>query len=391
LPLHRGGPQVKVAFGADQLWFAAPGGIGRYVRELAPALMNADPALDLSLMRCRFPAGTGPDPAWLARFPAAEVPGPIRTLWPQWALLGRPRLPPAFDPYEVVHATNPAGIPPVRRGQRLVVTVHDLAFVRFPELFPPRWRRQYRAGLRAAVKRADALLVPSQATGEDAVTLAGAPADRIHLTPLAASVPDERDPGAMTRALAGLGVSPPYVLYVGTLEPRKHVVELVRAYRRVAPTVPHALVLAGADGWGIEDLETAIAAGGPGSIVRTGPVDETCLEALYGGADAFVYPSAYEGFGLPVVEAMARGVPVITTSAPALVEVAGDAALRTEPGDEEGLAAALERLLGDPELAERLRERGRARADRYSWSATADATLEVYRAVTDATDHDGAA
>jgi glycosyltransferase involved in cell wall biosynthesis len=383
---------VKVAFGADQLWFAAPGGIGRYVRELAPALADADPALDLALMRCRFPAGTGPDPAWLARFGAAEVPGPVRTLWPQWALLGRPRLPPAFDAFDIVHATNPAGIPPVRRrGQRLVVTVHDVAFMRFPELFPPRWRRQYRAGLRAAVKRADAILVPSQATADDVVALAGARRGRIHLTPLAATVPAGPEPATMSRALAGYGITAPYVLFVGTLEPRKHVVELVRAYRRVASTVPHALVLAGADGWEIDDLEAELAAGGPGTIVRTGPVDEPILEALYRGADAFVYPSAYEGFGLPVVEAMARNLPVITTSAPALVEVAGDAALRTEPGDEEGLAAALERLLGDPELAQDLGERGLARAARYSWAATAAATLDAYRAVTGAPDRDGAA
>ena len=123
---------MKVGFHVDQLWFSAPGGIGTYVRELARALADDD-GVDLTLFHCRFPE---PGPAWLSDFPTLEIPGPIRTLYPRWDLTGRPKLPARVRRVDVVHATNPASVPPVRRRQRLVVTVHDLAFERHPELFP---------------------------------------------------------------------------------------------------------------------------------------------------------------------------------------------------------------------------------------------------------------
>jgi glycosyltransferase involved in cell wall biosynthesis len=371
---------VKVAFAADQLWFSTPGGIGTYVRELAPALAAEDPALDLALFHCRFTAG-GPPPGRLHPFEVVEVPGPVRTLYPRWALLGRPRLPASFDRFDVVHATNPAGVPPVRPGQSLVVTVHDLAFERFPERFPRSWRLLYRAGMRAAARRADAILVPSHATAEDLRALTSVDPAKVHVTPLAATIPDvTQDPAA---ALARLGVPHPYLLFVGTLEPRKNVVTLVRAYRQVAPDVPHALVLAGPDGWLVDGLDRELARTGPGTIVRTGLVADADLDALYRGADAFAYPSAYEGFGLPVLEALARGVPTVTSDVPALREVAADAALLVEPGDVADLAEALARVLTDASLAHDLRHRGPARAAAYTWAATAHATLEVYRHVTE--------
>jgi glycosyltransferase involved in cell wall biosynthesis len=365
---------VRIAFGADQLWSPVPGGIGTYVRELAPALAQA--GADLSLYHCRFRGG-GPEADWLARFPLVEVPGPMRTLWPQWALLGRPKLPPVFEGFDVVHATNPAGVPPVRRGSRLVVTIHDLAFERYPERFPLRWRLLYGAGVRAAGRRADAILTPSQATADDLRELIQIDAAKVHVTPLAAAPPvdtDARQDGAEPE-------DPPSVLFVGTMEPRKNVVTLVRAYRQVAPDVPHELMLVGPRGWQAEEIDEELARPGAGEVVLTGRLDEGALDAAYRRASVFVYPSAYEGFGLPVLEAMARGVPVITTSTPALEEVAGEAALLVEPGDVAGLADAIARVLGDPGLAARMAERGRDRAAAYSWAATARATLDVYRLI----------
>ena len=164
-------------------------------------------------------------------------------------LLGRPALPASLADADIVHATNPAAVPPVHDDQRLVVTVHDLAFQRFPELFPHDWRWLYRAGLRAATKRADAILVPSQSTADDLTASTSIPASRVHVTPLAPSLVSSDEDPAETGAR--LGVTQPYVLSVGTLEPRKNLVRLVRAYRQVAPDVPHALVLAGAPGWAI--------------------------------------------------------------------------------------------------------------------------------------------
>jgi glycosyltransferase involved in cell wall biosynthesis len=186
------------------------------------------------------------------------------------------------------------------------------------------------------------------------------------------------DPGP---ALDRLGVPLPYVLFVGTLEPRKQVVTLIRAYRQMAPDVPHALVLAGPDGWLVADTDRELERPGPGTVVRLGRVADADLDALYRGADAFVYPSASEGFGLPVLEAMARGVPVVTSDALALAELAADAALLVPVGQVAELAEALARVLTDPSLANDLRARGAERAAGYSWGATARATLDVYRSV----------
>ncbi|MDP9330622.1 MAG: glycosyltransferase family 4 protein [Actinomycetota bacterium] len=365
---------MKVAFQIDQLWFATPGGIGTYVRELGGVLFDAE-----NVEVVPFHSSWHTPPKGRAWYPAVEVPGSIRTLYPSWDLFGRPALPAALADADVVHATNHAAVPPVRAGQRLVVTVHDLTFQRFPEAFTRRWRWLYRAGVRAAVRRADALLVPSRSTADDLIS-AGADPDRIHVIPLAASVATSPDPAD---ALARLRVPVPFVLNVGTLEPRKNQVRLVRAYRRMVATtgLPHALVLAGPNGWGTDELFHELATDGPGRIVRTGSLPPEDLDALYRSADAFAYPSLYEGFGLPVVEAFARGVPTLTSNTSSLPEVAAGAALVVEPTDEASIASGLERLLTDRAFAEQLGRRGLERAATFSWEATARATIEVYRLV----------
>jgi glycosyltransferase involved in cell wall biosynthesis len=376
----RRGLQVKVAFHIDQLWFKAPGGIGTYVTQLGPALTTEEPALELVPFRSSFPADHGVDP--FGSHETVVLPWMIRTLYPSWDLLGRPALPAPLADADIVHATNPAAVPPVRGGQRLVVTVHDLAFQRFPELFPHDWRWLYRAGLRAAAKRAAAILVPSQSTADDLTASTSIQPSRVHVTPLAPSlVSSDQDPAGTS---ARLGVTPPYVLSVGTLEPRKNLVRLVRAYRQVAPEVPHALVLAGAPGWRSEELDAELARHGPGTVVRTGSVSGEDLDVLYRGADVFAYPSLYEGFGLPVLEAMSRGVPTLASNVSSLPQVAGDAALLVDPTDVSDIAEGLARLLTEPAFAEDLRQRGLQRAATFTWAATARATLDVYRHLTGA-------
>jgi glycosyltransferase involved in cell wall biosynthesis len=367
---------TSVAFHIDQLFSPAPGGIGTYVRELGGALLRQDPGLELRPFHARLPEGTVREPRTEGGRPVA-LPQTIRSLYPMWDLLGRPPLPPPLASADVVHATNPAAIPPAASGQRLVVTVHDVAFERFPDLFPRSWRWLYRAGLRAAVKRADAILTPSRNTAEDLLSRTNVSPERLHVVPLAASL--ESATAAPGEVLARLKVPAPYVLFVGTLEPRKNLVRLVRAYRRLAGTgLPHSLVLAGPMGWSSSELLRELALEGPGDIVLTGGLAPADLDAVYRGASAFVYPSIYEGFGLPVLEAMARGVPAIVSSASSIPEVAGDAALAVDPGLVTELAEAVRRVLVEDRLAADLAERGRERAALFSWDETARRTLQVY-------------
>jgi len=372
---------VKVALHIDQLWFSVPGVIATYIRELAPALIAEDPSLQLLPFRSRFGSG-GPPAAWLERLPpVTTIDRPIRALYPRWDLLGRPGLPSDLASAGVVHATNQAAIAPTRRGQRLVVTVHDLAFLRHPQLFPRDWRMLYRAGLRAVARRADAVLVPSAFTAHELRERSGVDPARVHVTPLAASLPvGEHEDIAST--LQRLAVPRPYVLSVGTLEPRKNQARLVRAYRRLAAQGrPHALVLNGPDGWLDDELRRELEARGPGRVVRTRDLSAADLDALYRGADVFAYPALYEGFGLPVVEAMARGVPTVASNTTSIPEVAGDAAVLVDPLDEDAIATALDAVLDDAALADDLRRRGPLQAAGFSWRETAQATLRVYRHV----------
>ncbi len=360
---------MRVAFHTDQLWFSAPGGIGSYVRELVPALASLHDAPELTT----FQVGSAGDP----RDADVIVPGSIRSLYPRWDLTGRPGLPHALATCDVVHATNHAAVPPKAAWQGLVVTVHDLAFDVFPGAFPTSWRWLYRVGVRAAARRADVVVTPSLSTAADVEQRHGVDPACIRVTPLAASLPTAiTDP---SETLAALGIDPPFILCPATLEPRKNQVRLIRAYRQVAPDVPHALVLSGPDGWGMHEIETELARGGSGRVIRTGLLSETQLDAVYRAADAIAYPSLYEGFGLPVVEAMARGVPVLASTTPAVAETAGDAAVLVEPQDVAAIAEGLARVLTDRALHDDLVAKGTVRVASFSWEATARATLDAYR------------
>ncbi len=370
---------MKVAIHVDQLFFPAPGGIGTYIRNLVPALAAHDPSLELVLFHSRF-ASPEPPERWMRELWVEELPASIRSLYPRWATLGRPALPSSLRSADLVHATNPAAIPPAGEGQRLVVTVHDLAFERYPSMFPQRWRALYRLGLRGAVRRADAIVTPSRNTAEDVLSRTKVDPRKLHVVPLAASLPS----GSVDVAdvIGRLKLRPPYVLSVGTIEPRKNLVRLVRAYRRVAATgVPHSLVLAGPLGWHHEALMRELALEGPGDIVMTGSLTPEELDVVYRAADVFAYPSLYEGFGLPVLEAMVRGIPAVASNTSSLPEVTSDAALGVNPRSVREIATAIASLCRDVELAERLAARGRTQAERFGWDETARQTIEVYERV----------
>ncbi len=286
---------------------------------------------------------------------------------------------------DVFHGMDHVGIPLVGRTGKYVVTVHDVIPLILPETFTPRHRMVVRMALARVRRKAHRVLVPSRAVKRDVVRLLNLAEGRVTVTPEGCE-PRFRpvEAGAALRAVAArYGLPPRYVLAVGTLEPRKNLTTLLRAFARLrrAGDVDPALrlVLAGARGWLDEPVFDAVRSLGLEDDVRfPGFIDDDDLPAVYGGAALFVFPSLYEGFGLPLLEAMACGVPVVTSNVSSMPEVAGDAALLVDPRDVDGLAAAIARVLRDGALRDRLRGAGIARARRFSWTVTARQTLDAY-------------
>ncbi|HET9061384.1 MAG TPA: glycosyltransferase family 1 protein [Acidimicrobiales bacterium] len=311
-------------------------------------------------------------------------PMPARPLHKSWSMWPLPPIEAFVGRVDIVHGTNFV-VPPARRAA-MVVTVHDLTPLHFPQMcqaatlaFPDLVRK--------AVARGAWVHTPTQFVADEVVHYLGVPAARVkavhHGIPSAGLGP--YSPPLQGQGESWRGYVPPwverYVLAMSTIEPRKDFPGLVRAFDRLAPSHPGvALVIAGADGWGAEALDKSIATAGlPERVLRLGRVTDQARGSLLEGASAFAYPSVYEGFGLPPLEAMAAGTPVVATSAGALVETLGDSALFVSQGDTEQLSGALEEVLDRPQVAEDLRRRGYLQASKYSWAACAKGLADLYR------------
>lgn len=306
--------------------------------------------------------------------PVAQLPLPRRVLYDAWHRLRRPAVERATGPVDVIHATGLAMPPPT---VPIVWTLHDVAWRRDPSTFTPRGVRFFEAALALARRDAALVLCSSEATIADALD-AGLDPERLRLVPLGVRPPPPLDPDAADEVRRRHGIDRPYVLSVGTAEPRKNLGMLVAAMTEVdRPDID--LVLVGGEGWG-PDVATLAAPLG-GRVRRLGFLTDHDLGALYGGAAAFAYPSRWEGFGLPVLEAMAAGAPVITSAGTSCAEVAGGAALLVDPADAADLAAALRSVLDDEGLRARLRAAGPVRAAEFTWERTADLTVAAYREV----------
>ena len=270
----------------------------------------------------------------------------------------------------------------------VVATIHDLSFEHLPETFRLRSRVQLRVTVRATARRAAHVIAPSEYTRRDLLETYGLDPARVTAIPLAVSPrfrPVE-DAGEVGRVKGRYGIAGEYVLAVGSIQPRKNLARLLRAYsalrrERGRSNLPQ-LVLVGKQAWLYGDTLRTIEEEGLGdSVLLTGYVSEDDLPALYTGALLFAYPSFYEGFGLPPLEAMSCGAPVLTGDRTSLPEVVGDAALTVDPFDTDALADGLARLIDDDALRADLRERGLTRARRFDWRDTARMTLQVYRRV----------
>lgn len=305
--------------------------------------------------------------------PVAGRPMPARPVQWVWRRFDLPSIEWWAGEVDVVHGTN--FVVPPARGAARVATVHDLTAVRYPELCEP-VSRGFPDLVRRALAKGAWVHTPSAFVAEEVVELLGADPDRVravhHGVPAIPPANRSMDPPP------GMGA---YVLALGTIEPRKDHPSLVRAFDLLAGVHPElGLVLAGPDGWGTAALEEATAASGfARRIVRLGYVSEARRAELLAGAAVFAYPSRYEGFGFPPLEAMASGIPVVTTDAGALPEVVGDAALMVPSGDPERLASALETALYDDGARAELVEKGRRRAASFRWEDCAVGLAGLYR------------
>jgi glycosyltransferase involved in cell wall biosynthesis len=283
---------------------------------------------------------------------------------------------------DLLHA--PVNVVPLLTPVPTVVTIHDLSFMVLPDRFLPAKRRYLETFTRLTVRKARHVIADSENTRQDVMRLLRVPPERVSAVPLGVSDHFQPpDPAAIEEFRTRRDLPEHYLLYLGTLEPRKNLVTLVRAYTRLREQgLDWPLVLAGGKGWLYEDIFRAVEEWNLGEHVRfPGYVSYEEQPLWYGGATIFVYPSTYEGFGLPVLEAMACGTPVVTSTAGSLPEAAGEAGLLVDCRDEEQLATAMARLAGDASLRGDLRRLGLARAAGFSWTRTAEETVNVYKQV----------
>jgi len=353
-------PPIRVAYTVEQSWHPVPGGTA-----IAAVRIGRELGLMADQVELHYVAGRHPEPPELPYRPdgpVAMLPLARPWLYESWTRLRWPKVESVTGEVDVVHAT---GLVPAATRSPLVVTVHDLAFLDHPEQYTGHGARMMSRSLRAIERRADLVICSSRATVERCVD-AGLAADRLRHVPLGVDMVDVGE-AEIERVRRRYRLPAEFILFVGTLEPRKNLPRLVAAAEQIGDL---PLVVVGMTGWGDQS-----ALDGPGTLL-VGFVPDEDLAPLYAAARVFAYPSEREGFGLPVLEAMAQGTPVVTSRGTSTEEVAGDAAVLVDPFDVDAIAEGLrEAARSGPDMA----ARGRARARSCTWRSTAERTLDVYR------------
>ncbi len=363
-------------------------GIGRYTRGLVEALAKLDSKHEYVLF---VAGGKSPTPDFGFRMPdnfhVKRIPLSDRFLTITWHRL---RLPLPVDlftgPVDIFHSPDYV-LPPLRQGRKLV-TIHDLSFFRYPDGAEPSLRQYLCRAVPDAVRRADLVLADSENTMQDIIELLGVAPGKVQVLYPGVDkrfIPLEDDELLMrVRHLYGLPI--PFILSLSTLEPRKNLIFLLDAYAALRATgdVTHKLVIVGEKGWLYEGIfrrvkELCLER----EVIFLGFVADENLPALYNLAEVFVFPSLYEGFGLPPLEAMACGTPVITSQGSSLPEVVGEAGLMVSSEDTEALTQAMRKVLDDPARREDLAKKGVRRAREFAWQSSARKLLTIYQDLAD--------
>ena len=360
----------------EQLWQPVPGGSGTYIVELAQALRAR--RVPVAGIAAHHQGAASPRQVGLPPMPVRSSHLPRTALYESWNRLGLPRAESILPGAQLIHATTWA-LPPT--SLPLVVTVHDLAFMRSPEHFTARGNAYFSRSLERVITEASAIVVPSQATADDCIA-AGIDAARLYVIPHGVRtrpVTEEQVRGFR----AARGLTRDYILWTGTREPRKNLLGLLRAFALLIEEHDDAggldLVLVGPAGWGDDAAERELLTRLGDRVHVTGRLDDDELAAAYRGARAFCFPSIWEGFGLPVLEAMAYGAPVVTSAGTCMAEVCGQAGLLADPASPREIAGRLARAIGAEH--DELAEAGRERARTFTWEACAAAHTEVYHAL----------
>ena len=362
----------RVAVTLEQCWHEVPGGTARAALESVDALLgNPDPDRRVEMIGVSARHSGPPEAAWRPSIPVAQLPLPRPALYESWHRLRRPRVERVTGKVDVIHATGMAVPPP---SAPLVVTVHDLAFTRDSSQFTKRGVRFFRRAIELAQRDATLVICPSNATLAECVDH-GFDRARLRLVPWGIeTTPATAEAVAIVRRKFGLGGR--YVLWAGTIEPRKNLPVLLDAFERLQRT-DVTLVLAGPKGWN-EDIQKQLDRLGE-RVSVIGFVDRADLGPLYAGADVFCFPSRQEGFGLPVLEAMAQGTAVITSMGTATEEVAGNCGVLVDHRDALAVSGAIEAMLDDDAERTRLAQAGHQRAlTEFSWAASASKLRDVY-------------
>ncbi|MGH9198720.1 MAG: glycosyltransferase family 4 protein, partial [Acidimicrobiia bacterium] len=306
----------------------------------------------------------------------ARIRLPARPLMRWWERVSFPKVESTTGPVDVVHGPN-FFVPPTRAPS--VVTVHDLAFVRYPETLKPAVLQRLNRSLRRTVAKASAVIVQSEFTAKELLSWVGEASQiesKVHAVPLGVR-PEFLDPSGE----AGMSGEPPYLFWSGAIEPRKNLGSLIEALALLRRTQEIRLVIGGTKGWS-EDLQNLIKREEVvDAVTFAGYLSNADMARKMASAACFEFPSVYEGFGMPVLEAMAAGTPVVAARSGSIPEVAGDAALLVDPYNVSELAEAIRSILDSESLRKQLIDKGRDRARSFTWEATARATAEVYRQI----------